>query len=321
MGKRFVTAQQAAVAAESRGRRERRPLRPLRSGARRQRRPLWPYGFALPVVVALGFTFIYPLVQVIRYSFYAGSIGQMIYVGTSNYSNVFQDPVFTHSLLNNLKLLVTVPIMTAIALLIALMLNERIRGWRQYRAIVFLPYILPATALGLTFSYVLQRNGVLNGFLSDIGLRALTHDWLGSASWAVPSIGGVIIWQQLGFGVVVFTAALLALPAEVTEAARIDGASWWQIQRRVVIPQIRGIIEFFMVLEAITVLSQVFNYVYVLTGGGPANASSVMEFYIWKNGFSLGSVGIASTVAVILLGIASVLIVIYMRLRTRAAEV
>ena len=108
---------------------------------------------------------------------------------------------------------------------------------------------------------------------------------------------------------------------EVTEAARLDGAGWWQVQRLILVPQIRGIIEFFMVLEAITVLSQIFNYVYVLTGGGPGNASSVMEFYIWKNGFSLGSVGTASTVAVMLLGVAGVLIAIYMRLRSRYAEV
>jgi ABC-type sugar transport system permease subunit len=181
---------------------------------------------------------------------------------------------------------------------------------------VFFPYILPAAAVGLTFSFLLQRNGVLNQFLPG----GLAPDWLGSPRWVVPSIGGVIIWQQLGFGVVVFTAALLALPQEVSEAARLDGATTWQVQRLILIPQIRGIIEFFVVLEAITVLSQVFNYVYVLTGGGPGNASSVMEFYIWKNGFSLGSVGIASTVAVMLLAVAGVLIFVYMRVRSRAAE-
>jgi ABC-type sugar transport system permease subunit len=272
-------------------------------------------------VGAIGLVFVYPLVEVVRYSFYAGSTDALTYVGTANYKNVVHDPVFRHSLLNNLKLLLTVPVMTALALLIALMLNDRIRGGRLYRAIVFLPYILPATAIGLTFSYLLQRNGVVNTFLRDIGLGSLAADWLGSASWVVPSIGGVIVWQQLGFGVVVFTAALLALPGELTDAARMDGASWWQLQRRILIPQIRGIIEFFMVLEAITVLSQVFNYVYVLTGGGPGNASSVLEFYIWKNGFSLGSVGTASTVSVMLLALASVLIAIYMRIRTRYAEI
>jgi ABC-type sugar transport system permease subunit len=282
---------------------------------------VWPYLFVAPALGAIGLVFVYPLVEVVRDSFYAGSTDTMTYVGTANYKNVVQDPVFRHSLVNNLKLLVTVPVMTALALLIAVMLNDRIRGWRQYQAIVFLPYILPATAIGLTFSYLLQRNGVLNRLLHDVGLGSLAPDWLGSASWVVPAIGGVVVWQQLGFGVVVFTAALLALPAEVTEAARIDGAGWWQIQRRIHIPQIRRIVEFFVVLEAITVLSQVFNYVYVLTGGGPGNASSVMEFYIWKNGFSLGSVGTASTVSVILLALASVLIAIYMRLRAREADV
>jgi ABC-type sugar transport system permease subunit len=288
---------------------------------RRPPRAWWPYVFVLPTVAAIGLVFVYPLIVVIRDSFYAGSTSNLIYVGTANYKNVVQDPVFRESLLNNLKLLLTVPIMTVIALGIALMLNDRFRGWKQYRAIVFFPYILPATAIGLTFSFLLQRNGVMNTTLRDLGLGFLAVDWLGSAQWVVPAIGGVIIWQQLGFGVVVLTAALLALPAEVTEAARIDGASWWQIQRRILIPQIRGIIEFFVVLEAITVLSQVFNYVYVLTGGGPGNASSVMEFYIWKNGFSVGSIGTASTVSVMLLALAGILIAIYMRLRTRYAEV
>jgi ABC-type sugar transport system permease subunit len=268
----------------------------------------------------LGLVFAYPIVEVVRYSFYAGSPGNMIYVGTANYTNVVRDPVFVHSVLNNVKLLATVPVMTVLALAVALMLNSRIRGWRQYRAIVFLPYILPATAVGLTFSYLLQRNGVLNGLLGHLGLGALAVDWLGSSRWVIPSIGGVVIWQQLGFGVIVFTAALLSLPVEVSEAARLDGATSWQLQRLILIPQIRGIIEFFIVLEAITVLSQVFNYVYVLTGGGPGNASSVMEFYIWKNGFSLGSIGVASAVAVMLLGVAGVLILFYIRVRARAAQ-
>ncbi len=272
-----------------------------------------------PALAAIGLTFIFPLVQVIRYSFYTGSASD-IYVGTQNYSFVIHDPVFLTSLFNNLKLLATVPVMTALALLIALVLNDRMRGWRQYRAVVFLPFILPAAAVGITFSFLLERNGGLNALMSDLGLGFLTQDWLGSTHLAIPSIGGVIIWQQLGFGVVVFSAALLSLPAETVEAAQIDRASWWTIQRRIVIPQIRGIIEFFVTLEAITVLSQVFTYVYVLTAGGPANSSSVLEYYIWTNGFSQGATGIASTVAVMMLGLGSVLIVIYMRVYTRNVE-
>jgi ABC-type sugar transport system permease subunit len=99
------------------------------------------------------------------------------------------------------------------------------------------------------------------------------------------------------------------------EAARLDGASWWQLQTQVQIPQLRSTIEFFVVTEAITVLSWVFTYVYVVTGGGPANASSVLEFYIWRNGFAQGSVGPANAAAVVVLALAAVLIAIYLRLR------
>jgi ABC-type sugar transport system permease subunit len=290
----------------------------VRLGARTRR--LWPYGFVLPAVLALGAAFLYPLVAVIRFSFYSGSLGNLVYVGTANYEGLWQDPVFIGSLLNNLKLLGTVPIMTVLALVIALVLNAQLRGWRQYRAIVFLPYILPATAIGLTFSFLLQENGVLNTQLRLWHLGVLAQDWLGSVTHVVPTIGSVIIWQQLGFGVVVFAAALLAVPQELIEAARIDGATGWQIQWSILLPQIRRVIEFFVVVEAITILSAIFTYIYVLTKGGPADSSSVMEYYIFDNGFDNGAIGVASAAVVVLLLLASILIVIYLRLRARAAE-
>ena len=254
------------------------------------RRATWPYVFVLPAVLAIGFGFIFPLITVVRNSFYSGTFYKLTFVGFDNYKFMFQDDVFLTSLKNNLKLLLTVPFMTVVALLVAVILNDGIRGWKAYRSSIFLPYILPAVGIGLAFSVFLQYNG---------------------------SVGAVVVWQQLGFGVVVFLAALLSLPPEVTEAARIDGVSWTQLQTRIHIPQIRTAIEFFVVTEAITVLSWVFAYVYVLTLGGPGNASSVMEFYIWKNGFAQGSVGLANSAAVIVLLLASVLIFAYLRLRTR----
>jgi ABC-type sugar transport system permease subunit len=273
-----------------------------------------------PVLVAIGLVFGYSFVEVARYSFYAGSVGQLSYVGTANYKELFQDPQFITSMFNNLKLLIVVPIVTVLALALALGINTTFRGVRQYRAIVFLPYILPATAMGLSFSYLLQGNGVLDTILKSVHLSFLVHDWLGSPSWVMFSIGGVIVWQQFGFGVVVFSAALLSVPGETIEAARIDGANWWIVQWKILIPQIRRIIEFFVILEAIIVLSSVFTYVYVLTGGGPAYSSSVMEFFIYQNGFENGSIGIASAAAVVLLGIASVFIAFYLWARARAAK-
>ena len=286
----------------------------------RWRRQAWAYGFILPAACAIGLAFGYPLTRVIRFSFQSGSVGDLTDVGFQNYAWLWEDPVFVHAALNNLKLLISVPIMTALALVIALILNGQVRGWRQYRAIVFLPYILPATAIGLVFSYLLEQGGVLNSLLKSAHLGFLARDWLGSASNVVPTIGGVIVWQQLGFGVVVFAAALLAVPQELIDAARIDGASNWQIQRLILLPYIRRVIEFFMVLEAITVLSSIFAYVFVLTKGGPANASSIIEYYIFQNGFDNGAIGVASAAVVILLMFVSVLIVIYLRLRRPNAE-
>ena len=292
-----------------------------RASRRRGRGRAWAYAFVAPAAVAIAAAFIYPLCEDIRFSFYSGSIGDLVYVGTANYEGLWQDPVFLQSVLNNVKLLATVPIMTVIALVIALTLNAQVRGWRQHRAIVFLPYILPATAVGLVFSYLLEQNGLLNTQLRHWHLSVLARDWLGSAANVVPTIGGVIVWQQLGFGVVVFAAALLAVPQELVEAAKIDGASGWQIQRAILIPYIRRVIEFFMVVEAITVLSSIFTYVFVLTKGGPAEASSVMEYYIFENGFENGAIGIACAAVVVLLLIACVLIAFYLRLRASAAEV
>jgi len=273
-----------------------------------------------PVLVAIGLVFGYSFVEVARYSFYVGSAGQLTYVGTANYRELFQDPQFITSMFNNFKLLLVVPIVTALALALALGINTTFRGVRQYRAIIFLPYILPATAMGLSFSYLLQGNGVLDSLLKAMHLPFLIHDWLGSPSWVIFSIGGVIGWQQFGFGVVVFSAALLSVPGETIEAARIDGANWWIVQWKILIPQIRRIIQFFVILEAITVISSVFTYVYVLTAGGPAYSSSVMEFYIYQNGFENGSIGIASAAAVVLLAVASVFIAFYIWVRARAAK-
>jgi ABC-type sugar transport system permease subunit len=299
-------------------RRRRATSGPARVARRRQ--PLWPLLFVLPTIAALGFGFVYPLVTVIRNSFYAGTFYELDFVGLDNFKFLVTDDVFITSLTNNLKLLLTVPVMTVLALVVALMLNEGVRAAKFFQTSIFIPYILPAVGIGLAFSVFLQFNGGLNQALRALGLDSLAHDWLGSPQLAIWSVGGVVIWQQLGFGVIIFLAALLALPSEVTEAARIDGASWWQIQTRIHIPQIRGTMEFFIVTEAITVLSWVFAYVYVLTFGGPGNSSSVMEYYIWKNGFAQGSVGLANAAAVVVLILAGILITLYLRIRTSPDE-
>lgn len=291
-----------------------------RNGRASEKRPrifrgLRWYLYVAPMILVLLLIYGYPLVEVIRYSFMAGNPNHLTYVGWSNYKSVFHDAVFWTSIKNNITLFLTVPVMIVLSLLLAIILFEAVRGWRVYRFVVFLPYIMSATVIGITFSYLYQYNGVLNQMLRSVGLGFLALNWLGNVHLVIPSIASVIIWQQVGFGTILFLAQLMGVPAEILEAAELDGVGWWRKQWSIVIPQLRGVLEFFAITELINMLSWVFNYVYVITAGGPGNSSSVMELYIWRNAFFFQSFGMASAVATILLAFTGVLIFIYFRVQ------
>ncbi|HEX7555431.1 MAG TPA: sugar ABC transporter permease [Leptolinea sp.] len=281
---------------------------------------LEPYLYLIPAVIFILFVFFYPVIWILQSSFLQNNPDGIKTFGFTNYKLVFDDPVFWQAAANNGKLLFSVPIMAFLALILAILLFEKVRGWMVYRGIVFLPYILAVPVVGTTFIYLLGLNGIINTLLRGIGLDILTQDWIGSAQWVVPSIAGVIIYRELGFGVVLFLARLMSLDKEILEAAEIDGANWWQKHIYVTIPQLAGVLEFFVVVELITMLSWVFAYVYTMTGGGPGFASTVMEFYIWKHAFAFRSPGIASALAVILLISTTVLIAVQLRIRRRSLE-
>ena len=283
-------------------------------------RAIEPYLYLVPAAVLIILVFVYPIIWILENSLLQINADGTRSFGFTNYRLVFQDPVFYQVVSNNGKLLLSVPILTLLALFLAIILFERVRGWVVYRGIVFMPYILAIPVVGTTFVYLLGLNGILNTLLRGIGLEGLAQDWIGSANWVIPSISVVIIYRELGFGVVLFLARLMSLDKEIIEAAEMDGASWWQKHVFITLPQMSGVIEFFVVVELITMLSWVFAYVYTMTGGGPGFASTVMEFYIWKHAFAFRSPGIASALAVVLLGVTTVLIVLQLRLRRRALE-
>jgi ABC-type sugar transport system permease subunit len=295
-------------------------MRSVASPRRRFSRLIEPYLYLIPAAVLLVLVFVYPIIWIINSSLLQNNADGTKSYGVTNYRLIFQDPIFYQVVGNNAKLLLCVPILTLLALFLAIVLFERVRGWMVYRGIVFLPYILAIPVVGTTFVYLLGLNGILNTLLRDLGLGFFAHDWIGSAEWVLPSIGAVIIYRELGFGVVLFLARLMSLDAETLEAAEIDGANWWQKHVYVTLPQMSGVIEFFVIVELITMLSWVFAYVYTMTGGGPGFASTVMEFYIWKHAFAFRSPGIASALAVVLLGVTAVFIILQLRIRRRSLE-
>ena len=287
-----------------------------RSSWRRVGRGLNAYLLLLPAAGFIGVVFVYSLARLAFISVHAGDNGTEGPAQLTAYRSIIDDPVFRDAVKHNLLLLLSVPVVTVLALAIAFVLHESIRGWRLYRTIIFLPYMLAIPVLGTTFVYLLSLNGALNHALGTLGLDALKHDWLGDPSLALGSIASIIIYHELGFGVVLFLARLLSLPEEVDQAARIDGCTWWQMRRRVTLPQMRGVIISFVTLEFTTMLSWVFAYVYSTTKGGPNFATYVTEFYIYDNAFAFRSPSFAASAAILLLAATTVLIAIQVR-RTR----
>jgi ABC-type sugar transport system permease subunit len=274
-----------------------------------------PWLYLAPMFLALLFVFGYPLVQLVTLSLQRTSQGVPTFVGLTNYKTLFKDDVFIEAVGNNLTLLVSVPIMLAVALFLAIFLFERIRGWRFYQTTLFLPYLLPIVVVGLIFSYIFQLSGVLNEFLTSLGLERLALDWLGSPHLALWTLMFVVIWKEVGLGVVLFLARLMSVEEDLFDAARIDGANWWQLQWYITIPQLSSVIEFFTVISIITMLSWVFNYVYVMTSGGPGNATMVTELYVYLQGFRYNQMNLASATSVLILVVTGVLIFIQFRLR------
>jgi ABC-type sugar transport system permease subunit len=274
-----------------------------------------PLVWIAPALAVVLFVFGYSMVELVRQAFeHKGK-----WVGIDNFRLVVTDPVFQVALEHNGRLLLSVPVLVALALLLAVLLFETLRGWRFHRATVFLPYVLPIPVVAVIFGQILQLNGLLNQGLRTIGLGGLGYDWLGDPGWALWTMTGVIVWKELGFGVILFLARLLSLPAETFEAARIDGARFFRLHRYVTVPQLGGVIAFYVVVEAITMVSWVFNYVYVISQGtgGPGDATQVSELYIYQSAFQYSAPDLAAAAAVVLFGATLVMIVAFFRIQRR----
>jgi len=275
-----------------------------------------PVVWIAPAFAVVLFVFGYSMVELVRQSLeHKGK-----WVGLENFRLTLTDPTFQTALEHNARLLLAVPVLVGLSLLLSVLLFEGLRGWRFHRSIVFLPYVLPIPVVAVIFGQLLELNGVLNRGLRGVGFGGLAFDWLGQPGWALWTMTGVIIWKELGFGVVLFLARLLSLPSETFEAARIDGARFFRLHRYVTVPQLTGVIAFYVVVEAITMVSWVFNYVYVITNGqgGPGDATQVTELYVYQSAFQYSAPELAAAAAVVLFGATLVLIAFFFRIQRRA---
>ena len=283
---------------------------------------LTPYLYVLPLVALLAFVFGYPLVRIFEFSFKLVRGIDGPWIGVRNYQLILGQDLFWESVRHNLFLLMAVPVMVAWSLLVSIMLYERVRGWKLYRVVLFVPYILAIPIIAVVMKKMFQFSGPVNEVLRWLGLDFLALDWIGSSDVALWTVMLLIIWRESALGIILFLARLLSLDESLIEAAHLDGASWWQRVRFVFLPQMKLVIEFYVVVSVITMLSSVFAYIYMMGGGrgGPGTSTMVLELYIFSALIKTSLPGIASAVSVLLFLVSLLLIVPLFAARRRANE-
>jgi raffinose/stachyose/melibiose transport system permease protein len=271
--------------------------------------------FLLPALVLYGLLVIAPVVQAIYYSAFdwngLGSLDD--FVGLENFRRAFSDDVFVGALKHNgffiaLSLLVQLPF----ALGMALLLQARLRGRALLRILYFAPFVLSEVVTAVVWTLMLQPDGLVDQSMDRAGLDPLIHQWLAEPGIVLWSLFVVISWKYFGFHMILYLAGLQQIPRELEEAAMIDGASRLQVLRYVTLPLLGPTIRISAFLSVIGAL-QLFDLIWVMTGGGPVNASNTMATYMIDWSFKRFQFGYASAVAVIMLVISLLFALLWQR--------
>ncbi|EPZ43441.1 hypothetical protein N007_12940 [Alicyclobacillus acidoterrestris ATCC 49025] len=277
-------------------------------------------GFVLmaPSLVFIGLFVMVPIVYVVYLSLYKSNLltPHPKFVFLQNYVQLFSDVDFLGSLKNSAllsggMLFLSLPI----GCLLAALLNMRLKGTKFYRTVFFAPYVLPLVGSGLVFTLLLDKdNGLVNHVLALVGVPPI--NWLGSSHTALISVMLVSLWQYSGYYMLIFLAGLQNIPQSLVEACQVDGGGRLKSFIHVTLPNLTPTI-FFCAVVCIIQSFQAFDQVYVMTDGGPNNASSTLTYYIFHKGFQMYDIGSSAAASVILLILLSILSLIQIRLGRR----
>lgn len=281
------------------------------------------YALVAPTTILLSIFYLYPLLQTVVFSFTdwnPGAPGNTAFVGLDNFSRLFSTNGFLGALRNTaLIAVVVVPCSMAIGLMLAAMLDGPFRGRVLYRTMIFAPHIAPTVGSALIFTYLLTPlGGLVNEFLGLFGVAPTA--FLTTSPWAMVAVIGFMIWQQVGYTMIIYSAALATIPPSYHEAAKLDGAGvfrrFFSISLPLVFPT-----SGFLVITGFLSTMQVFTQVYVLTGGGPLNSTRTVIYWIYEQGFMFFNGGLATAGSVVLLLIGIVVTVLQLRFLQRRDNV
>jgi len=264
-----------------------------------------PYLFLVPALVFLLFVYI-PIFENVFLSLFQWSSfsPEKTFIGLKNYVELFHDPVFYQALTNNvLYAVISIVCQVFGGLILAAVLEDKlVRKWSPFfRTVFFLPVVISMTVIALLFDFIYNpETGLLNQLLQAIGLDQLTRAWLGDDSTAMLSVIFVSQWQSVGYIAMLYIVSIQKIPDELYEAARLDGAGKIQQFFHITVPQTKEM-SFVAVVMTLTGAFTVFNEPYILTGGGPGNASEVLSTFLYKSAFTKDMMGYASAIATVVL--------------------
>lgn len=279
----------------------RRAFRPARRRSSLERRRAWTaYAFLAPAVAVLALFVFYPMIASLITSFTdARIVGPREFIGLENYVSLLDDKRFWNALGNTaLYAAVTAPLSVIFALLLAMLLNQRIPGRGLFRAVLFFPFVTSLGIIAIAWAFMLDPQvGIISGWLSNIGLSV--GDGVRDPDWAMPAVMAVGIWRNTGFFMVMYLAGLQTIPNEIREAARIDGATGFKQFTNVTWPLLANTTLFVVIIAAIFSF-QAFDQMYVMTSGGPFFKTETLVMLIYSAGFEDFKTGYASAISWVL---------------------
>ncbi|MDQ1234977.1 raffinose/stachyose/melibiose transport system permease protein [Paenibacillus sp. SORGH_AS306] len=265
----------------------------------------------IPLALLAIFTY-YPAMRLVYLSFtsWDGISPVKEWLGLGNYIEIFTNPDLFGVFLHQIPYVLIGIIQNIVAIVFAVILNSKLRGRNFFRVMLFLPFIMNAVAVAFMFQYVFDTtNGSLNGLLGLVGLESWQQSWLGNASLVNYALASIGFWRFMGYNMVIYLGALQSIPGDMYEAARIDGASRFQMLWSLTIPNLTPIISLNMFLTLSGALA-VFDLPFVLTKGGPAGASETFLFKTIETAFQFNNYGLASAMSVVLLLFTAIILVV-----------
>lgn len=256
---------------------------------------------SLPAVALAALLLGFPIGQAVYYSMTTwNGYSPATWIGPSAYLAALKDPILQQVLVNNALLLLAIPFALGIPFVIAVLLNEHVRGWRFFRSVYFLPTAISWVVIGMVALRFFAADGMLNQLLAQVGLGSIHTDMLASEHSALAALAITFVWSMVGTNTIIFLTGLATLDPTLIEAARMDGLNRWQILTRITVPLLTRFIQFAFVITVISAFSALFSMIFVMTGGGPGLGTTTLEFFVYQTGFSQGQFGLAAMYGIIL---------------------